>query len=145
MEAIASVKTFTRRIRSSGSAEVESISPVINVVTFRLVSEKSRAISIERRGFGVIQIGVRRPTYFRLRTLMYLRAGLGLLPPRPPTADLELDSAPDSARGLLTAAALLLMGLEELFPLSAGLSERLGRRFGDSVNVSLELIDLRPR
>ena len=71
---------------------------------------------------------------------MYLRAGLGLLAPRPPDG-LELDSA----RGLLIEAALLLIGLEELLPLSAGRSERLGRRLGASAKVSLELIDLRPR
>ena len=80
---------------------------------------------------------------------MYLRAGLGLLPPRPPPEGLELDSErgllTDSERGLLTDAALLLIGLEELLPLSAGRSPRLGRRLGASAKVSLELIDLRPR
>ena len=71
---------------------------------------------------------------------MYLRAGLGLLAPRPPDG-LELDAA----LGLFAEAALLLIGLEELLPLSAGRSERLGRRLGASAKVSLELIDLRPR
>ena len=71
---------------------------------------------------------------------MYLRAGLGLLAPRPPDG-WELDAA----LGLLAEAALLLIGLEVLFPPSAGRSDRLGRRFGASANVSLELIDVRPR
>lgn len=73
---------------------------------------------------------------------MYLRPGFDLLSPRPPLPD-GLDV--DSARGLLTDAALLLIGLEELLPLSAGRSPRLGRRLGASAKVSLELIDLRPR